>query len=236
MNTATHRFCAWTGTMFIALFLVAFVFIGRMVPPIPPSWTSVQVASFYRDHSFAIRAACAIAQLATTFGFSWSACLAIWTSKAEGKMPILAWSQLVCSAWSFGGSYMLSVTFSAAAYRADRPEQTIYELNDLGWYWMVMVGSCAVMQSVFSGIAILSDKHETPVMPRWVGYFNIWMGILLAPGVAMTFFKTGPFAWDGLFTFWMPLSAFSLWIFVNTWAVLKAIRREELAQIAGNTN
>ncbi len=61
---------------------------------------------------------------------------------------------------------------------------------------------------------------------RWVGYFNIWAGLLQIPGAMMPFFKTGPFAWDGLFAFWMPLVVFSLWIYVDTWAVLRAIRRD----------
>jgi hypothetical protein len=88
------------------------------------------------------------------------------------------------------------------------------------------------MQCAFTGIAILSDKREDPFFPRWVGYFNIWMGILQAPGVMMAMFLTGPFAWNGLFTFWIPLTVFSFWIYVNTWAMLHATKREALRQEA----
>ncbi|MGE3297731.1 MAG: hypothetical protein AB7I68_10315 [Porticoccaceae bacterium] len=35
--------------------------------------------------------------------------------------------------------------------------------------------------------------------------------MLFVPGGLLTFFKTGPFAWDGLFVFWVPLVVFLLW-------------------------
>ncbi len=226
MNPTTHRFCAWTGVPFIVLFTIAMIFIAHMVPPLPPSWTGAQVLDFYRTHSLAIRAATAIMMMGTAFGFTWSASVAVWTARAEGAMPVLSFGQLVCAAWSFGGVYNAIVDFSSAAFRSDRPEQIVFSLNDHGWYWIVMPGSCAELQCILIGLAILFDKRKDPIFPRWVGYFNIWAGLLQIPGAMMPFFKVGPFAWDGLFAFWMPLVVFSLWIYVDTWAVLRAIRRE----------
>lgn len=39
------------------------------------------------------------------------------------------------------------------------------------------------------------------VFRRWVGYLNIWAALLLAPAVLIYFFKTGPFAWNGILVF-----------------------------------
>lgn len=39
--------------------------------------------------------------------------------------------------------------------------------------------------------------------------------------------KTGPFAWNGLFTFWSPLTLFGVWIGTTSWLLLRALRRQE---------
>lgn len=232
MNSTASRICAWAGPAMIVTFCTTFIFIANLIPPIPPSWTAAQVQEFYQANSLNLRIGTALAMLGVAGGFAWSAGVAAWTARMEGPtLPVLSYSQLVCAGWSFGGAYLAIVFLSAAAFRERSPE-LIQVLNDLGWYWIVMPGSCAVMQCAFTGIAILSDKREDPFFPRWVGYFNIWMGILQAPGVMMAMFLTGPFAWNGLFTFWIPLTVFSFWIYVNTWAMLHATKREALRQEA----
>ena len=79
------------------------------------------------------------------------------------------------------------------------------------------------------GLAIVSDNHERPVFARWLGYFNIWVAILFLPGGLITFFKSGPFAWNGLLAFWLPLTVFFLWYIVMFFALLKAIRQRSTA-------
>ena len=40
------------------------------------------------------------------------------------------------------------------------------------------------------------------------------------------FFKTGPFAWNGIFAFWLPLSVFGAWIIVFFVILRAAILRQ----------
>ena len=71
-----------------------------------------------------------------------------------------------------------------------------------------------VVQNFAIGLAILGDKGMAPMFPRWVGFFSMWVGVLFVPGGMLTFFKHGPFAWDGLFAFWIPLLTFFCWYLV----------------------
>ncbi len=59
-------------------------------------------------------------------------------------------------------------------------------------------------------IAIFGDRHETPVFPRWLGYLSLWMAFIFIPG-ELIFFYDGPFAWNGLFLFWMAGVVFGMW-------------------------
>jgi hypothetical protein len=224
MNVTIHRLCAWSGLMFIGVFLIAMMFVVPFVPPISPSLGAVQIAQLFKDHSIAIRAASALMMYACAFGWVWTASVAVWTTKMEGSMPVLSIAQVLCGIFSFGGSYFTVIAWSTAAFRPDRPDELVYLMSDQGWFWIVMMGSCAVMQMIAIGVAVLSDPSAVPIFPRWVGYANIWLAIAQIPGVTVPFFKTGPFAWDGLLAFWLPLTTFSAWIFIDTWAVLYAIR------------
>ena len=64
------------------------------------------------------------------------------------------------------------------------------------------------------------------MLPRWLAYFNLWVAFLFVPGGLILFFKTGPFAWNGVFTFWLPLSIFSLWFIVMFVALRKSIANQ----------
>jgi hypothetical protein len=226
MNPSIQRFCACSGLVFIVLFMIAMMFVIPFIPPIAPTLSSAEIAQLFRDHSLGIRAASALMMYTCVFGWVWSASVATWTARMEGSMPVLSVAQVICGVFSFGGAYFVVIAWCSAVFRPNRPEELVYLMSDQGWFWIVLMGSCAVMQMILIGLAVLNDQSRQPVFPRWVGYFNIWVGVLQIPGVTVPFFKQGPFAWDGLLAFWVPLSTFSGWIFVTTWALLHAIRRE----------
>jgi len=41
------------------------------------------------------------------------------------------------------------------------------------------------------------------------------------------FFKDGPYAWNGLLAFWVPLTAYATWMLVSFWLLRQAIAHEE---------
>jgi hypothetical protein len=95
----------------------------------------------------------------------------------------------------------------------------------------------AVISSVICQVAVIAfviflDKREQPIFPRWAGYLNAWIALLLAPAGIIVFFKHGPFAWNGLFSFWLPLTVYSIWVVTMTFL----LRRALAAQIATATD
>jgi hypothetical protein len=104
-------------------------------------------------------------------------------------------------------------------------------MNDLAWIMFLGIVSTFVVQLIVIGFAILCDRRTAPVFPRWVGYLNLWMALLFTPATVLIFFKSGPFAWDGLLVWWLPFAAFVLWFPVNTFFLLKAVREDDYAAI-----
>jgi len=75
--------------------------------------------------------------------------------------------------------------------------------------------------------AILCDTSATPVVPRWSGYLGLVMGLAQASASFLIYFKTGPFAWNGLFAWWLPATDFFAWFVIMTVLTIKAIDNQD---------
>jgi hypothetical protein len=82
-----------------------------------------------------------------------------------------------------------------------------------------------MMQNICLALAIFADTGSAKVFPRWLGYFNLWVGASYIPAVLLVFVHGGPVAWDGLFSWWLGAFAFFVWILVMTPMLLRAGRQ-----------
>jgi hypothetical protein len=104
--------------------------------------------------------------------------------------------------------------------------EDIQLLNDLGWI-MFIVGFVPFVAWAWSiGLAILTDYSKAPIYPRWAGYLCLFLGTVQIPPVMLVFFKTGPFAWDGLMSWWIPATDFFTFFLVMFVLTLRAIRAQ----------
>jgi hypothetical protein len=82
--------------------------------------------------------------------------------------------------------------------------------------------STAVVELVLLGVAVRGDRGPVPVFPPWFGTLSVAVGVIFALGGLVVFAKSGPFAWNGLLAFWVPLAVYGGWIFVATALLLRA--------------
>jgi hypothetical protein len=151
--------------------------------------------------------------------------ISIQIARIERRMPILAVIQ-------FGGAVLLIVFFQlcgmlwvAATFRSELDATSVRMLNDLSWLIFVMVFPCYVLQMMCIALASFMDKSPKPLWPRWVGYLNLWVGMGGSGGAIAVFFKHGPFGWNGLVGFYIPIIAFIIWIGVMTYYTHTGINR-----------
>jgi len=95
-------------------------------------------------------------------------------------------------------------------------------LNDIAWLLFITPIAPFMIQNVAIGVAILNDKRQT--LPRWVGYVNFWIAFSFIPDPLAFFFHSGPFAWRGIFIFWLALTTYSVFLIVMGLTLRKAIR------------
>jgi hypothetical protein len=93
----------------------------------------------------------------------------------------------------------------------------------MAWIPFVGLTSTAAVQVACFGIAVLLDKRERPLFPRWLGYYNLWVALMFTPGTFNVFFHNGPLAWNGIIAWYLPLAVFATWMIVNPIYLAKAV-------------
>jgi hypothetical protein len=122
------------------------------------------------------------------------------------------------------------MVLSAAAFRPEqRDPQITQALNDVFWLMFVGIVGTLIVQALVLVTASFLDRTEPRTFPRWFGYLNAWYALLALPGGAVVIFNDGPLAWNGVFAFWIPLVAFSVWMIAVTVVLLQSIKAEQTA-------
>jgi hypothetical protein len=57
-----------------------------------------------------------------------------------------------------------------------------------------------------------------------VAYVNFWVAFSFIPDPLAFFFHSGPFAWRGIFIFWLALTTYSIFLVVMGLTLRKAIK------------
>lgn len=219
--------CVWAWPVSVVCFGIPFVFLAGFIPPPSPSWSSERIASFYADNLTGIRVGILGALFASALLLPFYAVVSSEIKKIEGKPGLLASIQ-------WGGAVILVTFFQiiglawiTASYRQDVSPEITRLLNDYCWFvWSTLIPTYMI-QYICMATAGFMDRRPKPLWPRWSAYMNLWIAVTGAGGVLAVFFKTGPFAWNGVVGFWIPVIVFAVGMFVNAWLVLARGRYEE---------
>ena len=232
IHSDIQRLCAWSGIVAVVLFFAAF-FIALFIPPPGPYLTQAEVVAMYQQNATGIRIGMVSMMASTMFVSPVVAVIAIQMKRMEGATPILAYTQMSTGTVGIVTLLVPPILFLVTAFRPDRSPELTYLMNDMCWFFTAIAWPPFVMQYIVVAIAIFRDKSAQPVFPRWVAFYNVWQALLFLPGgCLLAFFKSGPFAWNGIFTFWIPGGLFASWFIVMLVALLPAIKRQE-QEVAG---
>lgn len=228
VKRVTDLLFAWSGVVFVLFFFVGLLLLADFVPPPSPASSAEEIAALYRDRTDEIRIGAAFAFVGTMFFLTFGAGLARQTRRISGASPALAQLQTACVAAGVMVMIIPIICWWTAAFRpADRDPELILLLNDVSWMLFVVGFAPYVTWAAAVGIAILSDRDAQPLFPRWAGYLSVLVAMLQVPPLLLVFFKTGPFAWDGLISWWVPMFDFFIWIVVMIVLSIRAARTAE---------
>jgi hypothetical protein len=209
------------------LFAVGFLVFARFMPPPSPSTGALQLAESYGSKVNGIRIGAIMVCLGAALLAPYYGALCVQLKRIEGRQSPLTYAQLMLAACFILEFIFPMFIMQGIVYRPGRSLDVVLAMSDVTWLMFVGVVSTGALQFVVIAVAILTDKSESPVFPRWVGYFNAWVTLTFCVGNAIFFVKTGPLAWNGLLSWWTVIVAYGIWLVVMLVMTLKAVSRQE---------
>lgn len=225
-NLSAQALCIWSGPMLALLFLIGFVILGGYVPPPGPSLTAPEIAEVYTQGATRIRIGMFVCVIAMTLIAPWGIGLALRTQSRHNN-PALFITQISMAIISSTVSILSCVVWSLAAFRpAETPPEITRAINDGAWFFFLLTWPSFSIWMATLALSILDDPQGQPAFPRWTAYLSFWTALLLAPAGLIPFFKEGPFAWNGLFAFYLVVAAFFVWVVTMTTYALRSLGKE----------
>jgi hypothetical protein len=235
MVSSPQRVLAWSGPVCAVIWVVGLLACARFIPPTDPLATSPEVAAFYAEHAVGIRLGMVLLLIGGVLYQPWVSVIAVQMKRIEGRQSPLTYVQFGLGTLFVLLFLLAAIFWQTAAYRPLEDVVMTHRLDDMGWFMFLISVPVVTVQGVAFALAIFRDREER-YFPRWFGWFQLWAQVVFLPGTFIPLFKWGPLAWNGMFAFWIPAAAFTVWMCLTTWALLRAIgvEDEDEAQRSGS--
>lgn len=217
----------WTVPFFFTLFGIVFVPLSWMMPPRSPSSSPSAIVEFMQSHNLLI--ACAI--LTLSFGLApLSNAVYLIQIKRMSVSPVFRYSVMVGSmTGAIVGMLFPMFCFGLGAFRPGYDPSILAMLYDFGYLaYIGSLGCFCVMWMAF-GLAIILDKNN--VLPKWLGYYTVWQYVTELMAAPVWISKSGPFAWNGLMTFWFAMVIYVSWQIIVYICIYRSIRNQPDAEL-----
>jgi hypothetical protein len=223
-NDRSQLACAYSCYAFIVIFTIGFLALADFVPPPHPTASAASIAHLFRSDSLRIRVGMAVCLLASALLLPWGGAVGDQIKRIEGGKRTLSYTWVTASALLTVEFIYPCLWWAVAAFRTDVSPQIIRSYDDMAWLGFMGIISTALVQCAVLAIATFKDKREQPLFPRWFGYVNAWCTVLMVPDAVTICWHTGPFAWNGILTFWFVITVAFIWLIVVTIVTARAIK------------
>ena len=216
----------WTLPAVALIWISAFFLFPGFLHPMSPTMSAAEVAGFYRDEAARIRYSMIL--------FNWFGVglvpvvvlLALQVRRMAHRTPILSYSLIACAGGPPALFLIANMFWLLGAFRPDRAPELTMLFNDLAWITFSVMVSYLIAQCLLLALAIYWDRNDTRVFRPWVAHFNVATAVALMPAAFTALALDGPFAWDGLLSFWLKNIAIATWIIVMGVVLGQTIMRQ----------
>lgn len=230
LSERSQTIIVWWALSFLTIFGVVWVTLLKMAPPPAPSLPMAEVVAFYTENAFQIKLGAAIAAWTSAFWVPLSVVMSIQMARLEKGVPV--WSILAFAGGILSSMFLVfpPIIWGVIAFDPGRAPESTLLLNQLANLTLVTTDQFYIFQMIALTVVSFNQAPDpNSAFPRWYGWANLWIAIIFEVGALGFMFKTGPFAWNGLFVFWFPFVFFFAWLILTAYCMLTAIKRQEKA-------
>lgn len=214
----------WSGA-FGTIYFLAYYFLIKLLPLPPATLGAAEVANFYLVNSGQIRLGAAICSWTGAFTIPLAIVIALQMARVEKGFPVWSIVQLAGGVMMSVFTVLPPMFWGVAAFTPTRPAEITLILHEFGNLAFIATDQYFIFQ--FIGLAVVCLTPTTIAhspFPRWLGYLTLWAAFTIEIGVAAFLPKTGPFAWNGLFVYWIPIVMYGVWYTATAMNLLKALK------------
>ena len=224
---------AWCGPVLLVGTVLCWGVLGQNIPPYSTALDAESLAAQIREHALSIRLGMVLQMPISVLYLVWGVAISKVMQTLERDNDVLSTLQR----WGAGFTTLVLVipcsVWLTVAYRSDvMPPQLLQMFYDFGWFFFDVAYTLTTLQFIAIGICFLSDERETPLIPGWVCWFVMFVGVSFALLSLMPLVYSGPFSRAGLLNYWVEFTLFFTEMLVFSIALLKAIGRLEAERLA----
>lgn len=234
ISAQTQRQLIWLSIALSVIFSIGYVMTGFFPPP-SPLLNADEVTALYASDNLRLRLGVVLCLLSGGFLMLWGIVVAGQMARIEKGVPL--WSVTEALSATMGALiFTLPLLYvGVASFSPERPPEVTLLMHELAFLTLITPVTFFPFQAlpvamISLGVANRTARHSP--FPRWLGFFTLWMLAAAEFGTVALLFKSGPFAWNGFFPFWLPLTMYGIWYTMLTTLMFRAIRAQETAGTA----
>lgn len=221
---------AWyTIIVFYNIFAICFFGLSRTQPPPKAWWDLPRIVEWFHDNEWGLLVGFGIIFAIGAFATA-STALISWSIRRMSVSPAFAYAYLILySLAAVPGMLLTCIALVVGAMRPDRDPKLMGFLYDMGFLSFSGTMGIFLIGSVVWGVAILLDRNA--ILPRWFGYFNICNALTEVVVATCCIEKIGPFAWNGVISFYINMVVFGIYTGAFITLLRKAIRNTDPCEL-----
>lgn len=231
-----QRWTAWTGPVMVVTYLICWLILGHNFPPPTPTYSGAElVANYYVKYRGDILLGMSFSAWLGLLYTAWSVQLTVQMWRRE-KAPVLSLLQL-CGGILTGWLLVMCAAFWVWCARfAGTPgidPELVKAIHTLAWYIYDMTWTVTAIQLVGCGVFAILDKKQPVLFPPWVGWLALITAATFLPLTFLPYFETGPFAYDGWFSFHVVFGIWGVWFCSYSYYMFRDLKRVRISPSLG---
>lgn len=220
------KVAAFAGLAFMTIFVALWAVMSGNLPPLGADQDPMQVKAWFVDNGTRIKIGTSICLTIASFYMVWSCAIAQVMRRVEGPGGLFANLEMMGGVITVAPVTVAMGAFLTCALEApilDAP--VVHAIYWMGWMIFDLAYMVTSFQIAAISIVFLRDRREKPLMPQFVSWWGVLTIATFFPVSLVPFVKTGWFAFNGTFNFWIAFFAWFIWCPLLSYYVIKAVDR-----------